>query len=649
MKKLSFLALAAVGLLFGACSDSNVDEQNVNPDVFSGNGDGYIKVGISIPTNVVTRAWGENDGLAKEYGVTNAYLLLFEGSTESGAKLTEIVDVGTFSNVVGTATDQVTINTGSTDFIAKIDKAPSSDLWALAVINGTGIISPSTSAGAIIDVNGTAVTTDVTISDLQALYTMTAPSTTYQGELPFVNSTSGHIFMTNAVLFNKQGGTVDPGSSFDGHILVHVDPHYIYPTKAAAEAGGRAADIYVERGVAKVTLEGNAADSKSITVTASEYDNTTATFSAEIIDWALTNTNLKSYDVRKVPSIAWNLASKSSAAGTDKYRFVGNTAVDTPYGTTLAGYRTYWALDPNYDDGVITDLYTAKAADFVTTVGEANPLYCFENTFDVAHQTVKNTTCAIVQVRVQTSETSADKDGSYNNLYTVGVNKKVFYTKEDVQKLASSRLFSIPEFQTWFNNNHADGVTTLSGTDVTLTLSTGAAPEVTDITVNSAKLKTSPEAIPATVISKLNGTNIMGGIVRYTGGIAYYYVRIQHFGDDLTPWNISGTTREWDNSGSPEDEFAPKEGPSGPSSTTTAMIYPEGSDSRANANYLGRYGVVRNNWYHLNLMTLSGMGSATVPNLTTEDHPDDEVEDLYIKARINILSWAKRPQNWNLK
>ena len=30
MKKLSILALAAVGLLFGACSDSNVDEQSMN-------------------------------------------------------------------------------------------------------------------------------------------------------------------------------------------------------------------------------------------------------------------------------------------------------------------------------------------------------------------------------------------------------------------------------------------------------------------------------------------------------------------------------------------------------------------------------------------------------------------------------------------
>ena len=651
MKKLSFLALAAVGLLFGACSDSDLDSGK-NPDVFSGNGNGYIKVGISIPTNVTTRAWGETDskladGLKEEYGVTTAYLLLFEGASESAAKLKQIVTLSAFTNKVGTAVDQVTINSGDNSFVAKIDNAPSSDLWALAVINSAGIISPSTTPGAIIDVNGTAVTTDVTISSLQALYGMTAPSASekYQEKLPFVNKTTGHIFMSNAVLFDKQGGTVDPGEVFKGHILVKVNSDFIYSTESAAQTGERAADIYVERGVAKVTIEGNAANSKSITVNAKEYDNTTAALTAEIVDWTLTNTNLKSYDVRKVPAIDWNLASMSTAAGTDKYRFVGNTAVDAPYGTALAGYRTYWAEDPNYADGVITDLYTAKTIDFTDKIGEENPLYCFENTFDVDHQTVKNTTCAIVQVRVQTDAMTDDKSGTYKNLYTVGENKKVFYTKEDVEKLAATRLFSIPEFQTWFDNNHATGITELEGTDVTLTFSTGVSPTVTNIAVNPAKLKSTPDAIPATVITSLNSASIMGGIARYEGGIAYYYVRIQHFGDDLTPWNKSGAAQEWDGSGTPADQYAPKEG----SPTTTAMIYPEGSDTRANANYLGRYGVVRNNWYHLILTTLSGMGSTTVPNLTTEEHPDDEIEDLYIKARINILSWARRPQSWDLK
>ena len=73
--------------------------------------------------------------------------------------------------------------------------------------------------------------------------------------------------------------------------------------------------------------------------------------------------------------------------------------------------------------------------------------------------------------------------------------------------------------------------------------------------------------------------------------------------------------------------------------------------------------MVRNNWYLLTINKIEKIGS-TVPttidsNTTPTDptdpdtpdpkHPDDELDDVYINARINILSWAKRPQTWNLK
>ena len=33
--------------------------------------------------------------------------------------------------------------------------------------------------------------------------------------------------------------------------------------------------------------------------------------------------------------------------------------------------------------------------------------------------------------------------------------------------------------------------------------------------------------------------NALPNIVRYKGGVAYYAVRIKHFGDSDTPWNLS--------------------------------------------------------------------------------------------------------------
>ena len=60
-------------------------------------------------------------------------------------------------------------------------------------------------------------------------------------------------------------------------------------------------------------------------------------------------------------------------------------------------------------------------------------------------------------------------------------------------------------------------------------------------------------------------------------------------------------------------------------------------------SYLGRYGVVRNNWYELNVLSV-GIGSPTIP----EDPGDLDEEEAYMNVQINILSWAKRSQDVDL-
>ena len=59
-------------------------------------------------------------------------------------------------------------------------------------------------------------------------------------------------------------------------------------------------------------------------------------------------------------------------------------------------------------------------------------------------------------------------------------------------------------------------------------------------------------------------------------------------------------------------------------------------------DFLGRYGVVRNNWYVLTINKADkGPGEPIVP--VTPSNPDDE-QQYYIDAKIHILSWAKRYQ-----
>ena len=129
---------------------------------------------------------------------------------------------------------------------------------------------------------------------------------------------------------------------------------------------------------------------------------------------------------------------------------------------------------------------------------------------------------------------------------------------------------------------------------------------------------------------KTNGKDFNAGkelnfnlnIKKYAGGITYYPLRIKHFGDDLTPWNNSADV----------STITP--------SPTPGNIYPT-TDANRNGNYLGRYGVLRNNWYNLTVNSIAGLGEPVVPPPTTD--PDDELNS-YISVSVNVLSWARRDQ-----
>ncbi|WP_308230317.1 Mfa1 fimbrilin C-terminal domain-containing protein, partial [uncultured Prevotella sp.] len=108
---------------------------------------------------------------------------------------------------------------------------------------------------------------------------------------------------------------------------------------------------------------------------------------------------------------------------------------------------------------------------------------------------------------------------------------------------------------------------------------------------------------------KEEGGKITSGISTYLNGEAYYIARIKHF-NELTPW-------------------------------TAGTAY--GTD---NATFLGRYGVLRNNWYSLSVNTVSGLGYPEVPEVKP-NVPDDE-NDQYINVEVKILDWAKRSQSIDL-
>lgn len=627
MKKFSFLAMAALGLLFAACADKDVAADNGGTDVLKEKGVGFFKVNINLPSDAptTTRAWAEDnnhlrDGKASEWKVNSALLVIFSGSSESAATVAQVNTLtGTWNDVTVDNPNQVTQNH---EEVVQLTASTASKLYALVVINGTGVIEAEGNKLKVM--NNGAWEEAYTIGDLQAAIALLANTTT--GANTFVNATDGSIFMTNAVLSNVRGGKNDPSTNPAKHILATIDTKYIYETEAAAQAGTPATDIYVERGVAKVTI--NNTNLKVSGLKTSANAAPTMTFNG----WCLDNTNTQSFVVRNVPAYAdgvfsWNYFNVSCTEPNDKYRFVGNTPVDAEYSTATAGYRTYWAVDPNYNTTTVPLFNPTLDGALTAAVGDDNPLYCYENTFDVDHQSYQYTTAVIVKVTL----------GGGDDFYTVGADRKTLYSVDDVETMIANVLMGLSDFKTWFETMVGNTTTTLTKDDIAITWNPDAAGVVVveDVTVTIAEGEHAGShkvsgiaSVGSTLISTVNAQ--VANIKRYVGGATYYAIRIKHFGDDLTPWAsiaVGGVL---------------------PAESTIDKIYPGTGDVR-NAAYLGRYGVVRNNWYDLELNDIVKIGAATPGELRTTDHPDDDLEDSFIKARINILSWAKRPQSWNLK
>lgn len=99
----------------------------------------------------------------------------------------------------------------------------------------------------------------------------------------------------------------------------------------------------------------------------------------------------------------------------------------------------------------------------------------------------------------------------------------------------------------------------------------------------------------------------------YENGEVYYVVIVRHFDDTDTPWNAD-----------------------------TDYGYNTGD-----AKFLGRYGIVRNNWYEFTIGGVSKIGTPDVPEVT-EEWDDPQNPTYAIDVTVNILKWAKRGWSGNL-
>ena len=616
MKKIYLpLALAAT-LALGACSSDNVvDNGGSNPiDLSKG---GFVKMSLNLPTDNNRGSRAElKDGLANEYGIKNAYLVLFEGGDDENAAT--IKGAYALSNsdfeAVGDTPNHVTLTKRIA--FANDTKKPSDSnkhIYALVVLNNNGLFT----------VDGTshelAFASNVTPGEYTTTknfvnFSKAIASTNAKGETPFAaDVTNNGIFMTNAPLCTKPGGSADPT---DAEIKTLADvTSNIYTTEAEAKSKP-AAQIYVERAVAKVTVQ-----SKTDALEANKA-NTASKISYQLYNWVVDNTNKKSYIVRQYNK-DWNsIHSDKVTTGDYQYRFVWGSEVNPNATEGNKLYRTSFAQDPEYDTPAANAAnYNQMASNasmtLSTAFGNDHPQYCNENTFQVTAQNQDQTTRVVLGVKMSVpgiptpgKEPTYDKD-----LYTVNGNKEVVYTEASLaERLKNIILHNDPAVKTWAEN-HKTGVSL----DITFGNDIAGATTITNATL---KGKTAAGAADDTFTGTftIDFNKALPNIVRYKGGVAYYAVRIKHFGDTDTPWNVEGQ---------------------GVTAGGNSNIYHTGS----NDWFLGRYGVVRNNWYDISVNSIQTLGDATIPAFT--NYPDDVLEN-YISVSINVLSWSKHTQGADL-
>lgn len=585
MKKLFLFAMVAAAL--SGCSNS--DEVDTNPEVQPG-GEGYVGFSIQLPTtsSSATRVNDEfNDGEQKpdEYKVHNATMFIFKGSSEANATFVNAyeMNVNTFKEKEP-SDDQCTTEGTVSSKITKPEINSGENIYAYVMINSNDMI------------NTTAKTIDEKSYDGMTFENFS------KLELSNVGNLTNGMVMTNAPVASKMGGASDPtGATLT--TLTKLDPNKIFATQAAAEANP-AGDVYMERAAVKVTVK-TASLSGTITT-----PGESVTYNAASIKWALSNVNTQYYNTRQMKEswLGYNAQGISSEPNIEgipnaatKYRFVSGSAIHDGI------YRTYWGEDVNYD---------ADATFSALGAVDKNPgdnVYTSENTFDVDHQVAKNTTGVAVSA-------TFNDGNSFYTASTYGDNKILqeptsSVSGEKIQEYIMTYLCNnYSKFKAWYDNNANNRITvTMDNSDAT------------DAKVNTVTKAAGAEDLP----SDFGETEIKDAVDKitfkyYNGGVAYYNVLIKHFGDFETPWDRKNHTEN---------------------SITGVYKKINGTtltNEQSDNNYLGRYGVVRNNWYQIEITDIRQIGSPVIVTPSTD--PDDNVDN-YLSVKIHITPWAVRKQS----
>lgn len=579
VKNLFGMAVMATALV--GCASNDDITPNGNENESNKVGTAYAKFTIQLPTVSGTRAADPktgtefNGGTADEYAVKDAQLVIFEKTDaskgEGDYKFVETVNIGNLEpwtdNTPNTGVTRYTNITAQLNGVS-LDKT-GGKYYALIILN-----------------NGSQSKVKLPTSGTYSEWNV---ANNAKSAADFLNSDNG-FYMANAPLYST------------GEPTTLVPIKGVYSTKAEAQTN-RATTVYVERGMAKVTVSGSGSGS-DFTI-----NDPSSTYNADMVkinNWTLDVLNKSTFPVHATTGLTTDFP---QIWKTERFVATGSTP-----------QRVYWGKDPNYNKSPLTTVkecqkefyivdnngktYNGDPSSTFTWSANTTPLYCLENTFDLDNMKQGQTTRVVFKATYTPHNLTSATDKTF---FMIGNNTQI-WTKDalvaQITSKAKEMLKSTAVVVTIKDKAPLlkGGSHLLSSADVTIEDGSVDKTETFDFATLNTKL-----GLNNTEMDENNSPKV--GIKTYENGECYYIARIKHF-NELTSW-------------------------------ASGQAY--GSD---NEKYLGRYGVLRNNWYDLTVTKFSAPGYPDVPVIDPKT-PDDE-DTKYINVEVKILDWAKRTQQVEL-
>lgn len=587
MKIKHYFGLAVIAAMTASCS-SNEDLGTAGSGTGNNEaGVGYATFTINLPSTNGTRAGNPTyeQGTLDEYDVNDVTLLIFKkaGSSEDEYTFVEKADLGNMAPWKAEGSNGIT---ASATITAKLTDVALTSAGSTSDYYALAILNNKNSAGEDkITLPTSSPTSTVTYGSWNAA--------SNADEAKLKDNKKG-FYMANAPVFVASG---EPTT------LVNIDK--VYATKQKAETNA-ATTIHVERGLAKVSIASNAFPSTALKPTGTKYNED----EVKITAWNLDVTNKSTFPIHKTAglkntnfSTIWSNTTSTSGASVNRF-------VD---GSNPSFKRVHWGIDPNYSD----DLTTVAACEGAFNILKQNatidgaadkPQYCLENTFDIEHMKQGQTTRVVFKATYKPKGFTAGetfyKIGNSTDLWNeTNLIAQITAKAADVLGVASSAItVDLDATENDIKNNAGTKLLVKENVKNGGTAVNDA--QIADINAKLGLKAAGTDPIVDPIV----------GIATYKSGESYYIARIKHFGD-LTPWAEGQET------------------------------YGTNNDAN-NTKYLGRYGVLRNNWYELSIGSVSGPGTPDVPTIKPKE-PDDESYK-YISVSVKILSWAKRSQKVDL-